>query len=307
MNRRLATTTLHAALLGIAALTAFPLLWMLSASFMPSGEASTFPPPLLPSAPTLEHYRALFERADMGRYLLNSAAVATAVTLVSLFINSLAGYAFAKLRFQGREKVFRSLLAALVIPAQVAMLPLFLEMRALGLVNSYAGVIVPAAASIFGIFLNRKGREAKGVVSKEEVGPLCEEIKTKLDALHDPKDGKKVMREAFVTRELHDGPYGDMAPDLLLGYEKGFRHSWDCATGGVSVEVFTDNTKSWSGDHCVDPRLVPGVFWSNRKISVEDPELVDIAPTVLDMFGVERPGYMKGRLLFSDNESEVEA
>ena len=156
MNRRLATTILHAALLGIATLTAFPLLWMLSASFMPSGEASTFPPPLLPSAPTLEHYRALFERADMGRYLLNSAAVATAVTLVSLFINSLAGYAFAKLRFQGREKVFRSLLAALVIPAQVAMLPLFLEMRALGLVNSYAGVIVPAAASIFGIFLIRQ-------------------------------------------------------------------------------------------------------------------------------------------------------
>ena len=156
MNRRLATTTLHAALLGIAALTAFPLLWMLSASFMPSGEASTFPPPLLPSAPTLEHYRALFERADMGRYLLNSAAVATAVTLVSLFINSLAGYAFAKLRFRGREKLFKSLLAALVIPAQVAMLPLFLEMRALGLVNSYAGVIVPAAASIFGIFLIRQ-------------------------------------------------------------------------------------------------------------------------------------------------------
>lgn len=156
MNRHLATTLLHAALLGIAALTAFPLLWMLSASFMPSGEASTFPPPLLPSAPTLEHYRALFERADMGRYLLNSAAVATAVTLVSLFINSLAGYAFAKLRFRGREKVFRALLAALVIPAQVAMLPLFLEMRALGLVNSYAGVIVPAAASIFGIFLIRQ-------------------------------------------------------------------------------------------------------------------------------------------------------
>ena len=156
MNRRLTTTLLHVALLGVAAVTAFPLLWMLSASFMPSGEASTFPPPLLPSAPTLEHYRALFERADMGRYLLNSAAVATAVTLVSLFINSLAGYAFAKLRFQGREKVFRSLLAALVIPAQVAMLPLFLEMRALGLVNSYAGVIVPAAASIFGIFLIRQ-------------------------------------------------------------------------------------------------------------------------------------------------------
>ena len=153
-----------------------------------------------------------------------------------------------------------------------------------------------------GIFLNREGREAHGIVSKEEVAPLCEEIKAKLDALHDPQDGKKVMREAFVTRELHSGPYADMAPDLLLGYEKGFRHSWDCATGGVSKEIFTDNTKSWSGDHCVDPRLVPGVFWSNEKIKVDAPELVDIAPTVLDLFGVERPSYMKGRRLFGDGE-----
>ncbi len=156
MSRRLATTLLHAALLGVAALTAFPLLWMVSASLMPAGEASAFPPPLVPSAPTLEHYRALFARADMGRYLANSFLIATAVTVVSLFVNSLAGYAFAKLRFRGREKLFQSLLAALVIPAQVAMLPLFLEMRALGLVNSYAGVIVPAAASIFGIFLIRQ-------------------------------------------------------------------------------------------------------------------------------------------------------
>lgn len=156
MNRRLATTLVHGVLLVGAALTAFPLLWMISASLMPTGEANTFPPPLVPSAPTLEHYRALFERADMGRYLLNSAFVSTSVTAISLFINSLAGYAFAKLRFRGRDKLFQSLLAALVIPAQVAMLPLFLELRALGLVNSYAGVIVPAAASIFGIFLIRQ-------------------------------------------------------------------------------------------------------------------------------------------------------
>ncbi|MEM1115681.1 MAG: carbohydrate ABC transporter permease [Bacteroidota bacterium] len=156
MSRRTASVLLHGALLLGAALTAFPLLWMVSASLMPTGEASTFPPPLLPSAPTVEHYQALFARADMGRYLANSFLVATSVTLVSLFFNSLAGYAFAKLRFRGRERLFRSLLAALVIPAQVAMLPLFLQMRALGLVNSYAGVIVPAAASIFGIFLIRQ-------------------------------------------------------------------------------------------------------------------------------------------------------
>ncbi len=156
MSRGLAKTLLYAVLLVGAALTAFPLLWMVSASLMPTGEAGTFPPPLLPSAPTLEHYRALFARADMGRYLFNSALVAAAVTTASLFVNSLAGYAFAKLRFRGRERLFQALLAGLVIPAQVAMLPLFLEMRALGLVNSYAGVVVPAAASIFGIFLVRQ-------------------------------------------------------------------------------------------------------------------------------------------------------
>ncbi len=149
-------TALYAALLVGAALTALPLLWMLSASLMPQGEASAFPPPLLPSRATLTHYADLFARAEMGRYLFNSFFLASAVTLLSLLVNSMAGYAFAKLRFRGREPLFRALLAALVIPAQVAMLPLFLEMRALGLVNTYGGVIVPALASIFGIFLIRQ-------------------------------------------------------------------------------------------------------------------------------------------------------
>ena len=86
------------------------------------------------------------------------------------------------------------------------------------------------------------------------------------------------------------------------GYERGYRHSWDCATGSVSATVFTDNTKSWSGDHCVDPRLVPGVFWSNRKINTDTPRLMDMAPTVLDVFGVPAPGYMQGRSFFGDRK-----
>jgi hypothetical protein len=89
-----------------------------------------------------------------------------------------------------------------------------------------------------------------------------------------------------------------MAPELLIGYEKSFRHSWECAVGAVLPDVFSDNIKSWSGDHCVDPRLVPGVFWSNRKITHEKPEISDLAPTVLELFGVDRPKYMKGTPLF---------
>lgn len=156
-----------------------------------------------------------------------------------------------------------------------------------------------------GIFINRIGREGHGIVKKgAEMEALCAELKRKLEALEDPKSGKSVVREAFITSDIHSGPYADMAPELLIGYEKGFRHSWDCATGAVSREVFSDNTKSWSGDHCVDPRLVPGVFFSNRKIDTDEPSLMDMAPTALDMFGVEVPKYMQGKLLFGRQTPE---
>jgi predicted AlkP superfamily phosphohydrolase/phosphomutase len=152
-----------------------------------------------------------------------------------------------------------------------------------------------------GVFVNRKGREAHGIVDKgPELDALCRELKQKLEALRDPADGKRVIKEAFITGEIHGGPYADMAPELLIGYERGYRHSWDCATGSVSREVFTDNTKSWSGDHCVDPRLVPGVFWCDRKIRTDRPRLVDMAPTVLEIFGVPVPGYMQGSPLFAE-------
>jgi multiple sugar transport system permease protein len=133
-----------------------PMAWMVAASLMQPGEANSFPPRLLPREPTLEHYRALFTRLNLGRFFLNSLLVAGAVTSVSLVINSLAGYAFAKLRFRGRDRVFRLLTLGLVIPVQVAMLPLFLLMRELGFINTYWGVIIPGLASIFGIFLIRQ-------------------------------------------------------------------------------------------------------------------------------------------------------
>jgi multiple sugar transport system permease protein len=143
-------------LIGGAAVALFPLLWMLSVSFMQPGEASSLPPPLLPAKPTLGNYHELFANAGMGRYLLNSLLVSTAITVFSLALNLMAGYAFAKLRFAGREKLFQALIGALVIPAQVAMLPLFLLLNYLGLVNSYAAVIMPAMATIFGIYLVRQ-------------------------------------------------------------------------------------------------------------------------------------------------------
>lgn len=156
MKRALPTLLLHGVLVAGALLTLAPLLWMVSASFMPDGEANTFPPRLLPSAPTVRHYVDLFIRLDLGRQFANSTLVAVLSTLISLIVNSMAGYAFAKLRFGGRERTFRLLLVALVIPGQVCMLPLFLELKAMGLVNTYAGAIIPFMAGVFGIFMVRQ-------------------------------------------------------------------------------------------------------------------------------------------------------
>ena len=156
MPVRLSRSLIYAALLVGSVVTLAPLVWMVSASLMPSGEASSFPPPLFPSEVTFAHYADLFRRLNLGRYFLNSALIAVAITAISLFFNSMAGYAFAKFRFRGRRPLFRFLIGGLVIPVQVSMLPLFLLLKQVGLINTYWGVIVPSMATIFGIFLIRQ-------------------------------------------------------------------------------------------------------------------------------------------------------
>ena len=155
MKLRVESVLVNGALALLAAATLFPLVWMVSASLMAAGEASTFPPPLWPADPGLHHYRELFDKG-IGRQALNSLFISVAATALSLAFNLCAGYAFAKLHFAGREQIFRALLAALVIPGQVAMMPLFLMLKQMGLVNSYAGALVPWLAGVFGIFLVRQ-------------------------------------------------------------------------------------------------------------------------------------------------------
>ena len=147
---------LNLAVAFIALVVLFPLAWMVSVSFMSTGEAAVFPPPLLPKTWTLDHYRDLFLTQGMGGYLWNSFALASMATLLALAFTVPAGYAFAKLTFKGRDKVFQLLVAALVVPAQIGTLPLFLMLKSMGLVNTYAGALVPWLASIFGLFLVRQ-------------------------------------------------------------------------------------------------------------------------------------------------------
>ncbi|HEY6951911.1 MAG TPA: carbohydrate ABC transporter permease [Bacteroidota bacterium] len=156
MKRRTGVYVLNTALAVIAIVTVLPVLWMLSASFMKSGEASAVPLRFFPSHWTLENYAALIERLHIVRYFFNSFVIASAVTLISLVFNSMAGFAFAKYRFPGKSRLFRLLLSGMVVPAQVAMLPLFLMLKMMGFVNTYVGAIIPGLASIFGIFLIRQ-------------------------------------------------------------------------------------------------------------------------------------------------------
>ena len=149
-----------------------------------------------------------------------------------------------------------------------------------------------------GMFLNVKGREGHGTVAPgAEADALKGEIIGKLNGLRDADGDQVAIREVFDTAVLYEGPYLENAPDLLIGYNAGYRTSWDCATGVVAGSVFQDNVKPWSGDHCIDPRLVPGVFFCNRRVDAEEPSLVDLAPTALRLFGIEPPAYMDGRAL----------
>src|SRR5437773_12291487 len=148
------------------------------------------------------------------------------------------------------------------------------------------------------MFLSLKGREREGIVAPgAEAAALKAEIVEKLNGLRDIECDDVGISEVFDTARLYEGPYLDNAPDLLIGYNAGYRNSWDCATGVVAGPVFEDNVKPWSGDHSVDPRLVPGVFFCNRAIDEQQPALVDIAPTALRLFGIEPPRYMDGRPL----------
>jgi predicted AlkP superfamily phosphohydrolase/phosphomutase len=157
-----------------------------------------------------------------------------------------------------------------------------------------------------GLYLNIKGREAEGIVAPgEEAQRLKDELVARLSGLRDEERSFVGIREVFDTAKLYHGPYLREAPDLLTGFNEGYRTSWDCATGMASGPVFEDNVKAWSGDHIVDPRIVPGVFFCSERIDAQDPGIVDIAPTVLRLFGLEPPPHMDGRPLFEGRPGEA--
>jgi predicted AlkP superfamily phosphohydrolase/phosphomutase len=149
-----------------------------------------------------------------------------------------------------------------------------------------------------GLYINQKNREAQGVVEKgEEKKALKKELKKKLEELKDEKNGAQAINHVYDRADLPPGPYKENCPDLILGYNEGYRVSWDSVTGKVNNRSFEDNKKAWSGDHCIDPPLVPGVFFCNQRIEENKPSIIDIAPTTLKLFGLDIPAHMDGKPL----------
>ena len=148
-----------------------------------------------------------------------------------------------------------------------------------------------------GIYLNREGRESKGIVKPEDAAALRTEIADKLRGTVDQERGERAVREVYDTHIEYSGPYVDNGPDLIIGFEKGYRFSWETAVGRTDGPLFVDNTRYWSGDHSVDPHLVPGLFFSNHDFQDERPAIIDLAPTILNLFGIPIPGYMDGKPL----------
>ena len=152
-----------------------------------------------------------------------------------------------------------------------------------------------------GLYLNLKGREARGIVAPgAEAAALKAELVKRLSGLKDEASGQVGINILFDRDAVYRGPYRENAPDLIVGYAEGYRASWDSVTGKVTPSVFEDNLKAWSGDHCIDPRVVPGVFFMNRKANGRPPSIMDIAPTVMDLFGLAAPAHMDGRSLLAE-------
>lgn len=146
-----------------------------------------------------------------------------------------------------------------------------------------------------GLYLNVKGREKQGTVDPAEAEALKKELQQKLNGLADPASGAVGITGVFITGNVYRGPYTENAPDLIVGYGAGYRASWDSVMGKVTAQVFEDNVKAWSGDHCIDPRLVPGVLFSSHKFAEEKPAIVDVAPTILQLFGLALPAHFDGK------------
>jgi predicted AlkP superfamily phosphohydrolase/phosphomutase len=156
-----------------------------------------------------------------------------------------------------------------------------------------------------GLYLNLQGRESNGIVAPgAQADNLMAELRTKLLAVQDPKSKQQVITRIDLASEAYQGPYARSGPDMLVGYNRGYRAGWQTILGSFPADDLEDNSNPWSGDHCMDYTLVPGVLLSNRKIAAKMPALTDIAPTILAEFGIAKGRGMIGQSVFHSGASQ---
>ena len=148
------------------------------------------------------------------------------------------------------------------------------------------------AIGLNALYLNIAGRERNGIVKPGlEADALIRKIRKELTGFRDPANGRQVV-------EVVSAPHAESGPDMIVGYGRGYRASWQTALGATPEAILEDNTDAWIGDHCINPADVPGVLLSNREIQLEDPELKDLTTTVLSLFGSRADPGMNGRVIF---------
>ena len=154
------------------------------------------------------------------------------------------------------------------------------------------------ALGLNAIYLNLNGREPGGIVPAVDKQSVLDGIAQKLLAFKDPASGENVVDKVYFSETAFQGRNLKYAPDILVGFRRGYRASWQTALGAVPKIALEDNTQAWIGDHCMASDEVPGVLLSNRKIRHQAPQLADITATILNHFGVSKTNGMIGQTVF---------
>lgn len=139
------------------------------------------------------------------------------------------------------------------------------------------------------LYINRSGREDNGTVSPGQAPDLLRSLKRDLESVTDPSTGRRVITNAYITSHILPGPLPAYAPDMIIGYSRGYRASWETTLGSFPEDIITDNLDPWSGTHCIDPPAVPGVFLSTVPPAVPDPDLRDLGRSISGLFDVPDP------------------
>lgn len=147
------------------------------------------------------------------------------------------------------------------------------------------------------IYINLEGREKQGIIKEDEKDQLVNEIIEKLSQLKDPQTGNKVITKLYKKDEIYSGFYLKESPEIIIGFSPGYRMSEESALGGFTKEIINENNKEWQADHLIDRSHVPAILFTNFKIKNKNPSVMDIAPTILDLFGLKIPEEMDGKSL----------